>query len=300
MSAVTISIDDWQARRRQWEVGGVVVLAAHGLLVTVLSLTPTPGIETGAAVARPAQTPLATADEVEGCMAVVNPAAGAERHQLRRCDACTAPEGRRCAEPLRRLMRRDSEPAPAVEVDLLEAMVIERLGVPDGERVAKPEVKRVEERVAKVKELVASEQQVKLSKILAGDDEARERKSKLRRILGTATGRPDGDGLVARQGSAYVRDVRIAVQQRFVLPGNVPVWERKNLWARVRITRMTASGGVLAFGVERKSGNDAFDQTVASLLGRYKAGLYALPAPPPHILAEINSRGMVIELRGGQ
>ncbi len=297
MSAASTTINARQMRRRQWEVGGVVVVVSHGLLVTVLSLAPAPELDASEAD-RPQQAAASSAD-VEGCTPVVNPATGTRQRRQRRCSSCSAPEGRHCPEPLRRLMRRESEPAPPVEVDLLEAMVIERKGVANGEPKAKTEVKQIEERVAKVKEIVAGKKQVRLSKILAGDAKSRARKKRLSRILGTATGRADGDGLVARKGSAYVRDVRIAVQQRFILPGNVPVWERKNLWARVRITRMTAGGGVLAYSVERKSGNVAFDQTVSSLLGRYKGGLYNLPAPPPHILDEINSRGMVIELRGG-
>jgi hypothetical protein len=32
----------------------------------------------------------------------------------------------------------------------------------------------------------------------------------------------------------------------------------------------------------------------------YKSGSRSLPEPPPHILEEINSRGFVIELRGGK
>ena len=208
---------------------------------------------------------------------------------------------RRCPEPIRRLLRRPPIAAPRVEVDLLRAEIVENLGDPTGNLPPetpppKPEEVRQAARVKKVRKLVSRS---KLGTILSGDKTSAAKRSKLGRIIGTRTGRRGGDGLVSRKGSAYVRDVRVAMQRNFVLPGSVPVWLRKSLRARVRITRMTATGQVLAFRVVKKSGNDAFDRTVHGLLVGYKSGVRRLPEPPPHVLTEINSRGLLIILRGG-
>lgn len=203
---------------------------------------------------------------------------------------------------MRRRQRRASVDPPASTVDFLQAQIIERLGSETGDlppttrEEVKPREKKTERRMEQVAKFVDDGD---LKKILKGGKTSRARRSKLGSILGKATGRNDGDGLVTRKGSAYVREVRIAMQNSFVLPGQVPVWLRKELRCRVRVTRMTATGKVLAYRVERKSGNDAFDKTVRKLMAGYKTGLRQLPQPPPHILTDINSRGMVISLRGG-
>ncbi|GEM_PF-2944436 len=253
-------------------------------------------------------TPARTRTEVDSgmddgpCTSVVSPSCCGGRVQDTGGGSVGEPGTRRCPEPMRRRQRRRPEDAPASTVDLLQAQLIERLGSETGKLPPttraehKPQQTKEERRRRKISKIV---QGGELKKIFKGGKTSRARRSKLGSILGKATGRKDGDALVSRKGSAYVREVRIAMQNAFVLPGQVPVWLRKELRARVRITRMTATGRVLAYRVERKSGNDAFDKTVRSLMARYKSGLRTLPAPPPHILTEINSRGMRISLRGG-
>ena len=62
---------------------------------------------------------------------------------------------------------------------------------------------------------------------------------------------------------------------------------------------MGATGAIISWAWEKKSGNDEFDKAVAALLTSYKSGMRSLPAPSVDALSEINSRGGVIELRGG-
>lgn len=269
-------------------------ITVHFGVIAALALAPAPERATRAA----------TEEVVEGagCTTVVSP-----------CRLCAGggaapereggqPRSRRCPEPMRRLQRRTLLLAPRVEVDLLRAELVENFGDPTGTVLPQEKVHRTaeqrppEERVRQVKNLIATS---KLGNILDGGEKADTQRSKLGRILGTHTGKVGGDALVSRKGSAYVREVRLDMQRNFVLPGTVPVWMRKSLKARVRITRMTATGGVLAYSVEKKSGNDAFDSTVRSLLSGYKAGIRNLPEPPAHILSEINSRGLLVILRGG-
>ena len=279
--------------RSQLLVGVGVVLLVHGVLVAVVTQMPRSGhlVETGRTITR------------QGCSSVVSPCQLNARVEGAGQDAAVDERTRRCPEPLRRRMRRHHEHVARTEVDLLQAEIVERLGEPDGNRATRSSQKvpvtpelAAEKRVEKVRKLV---DRSKLGKILQGGDRVQKRKSQLNRWIGTATGRRDGDGLVSRKGSAYVREVRVAMQHEFVLPGTVPVWLRKTLQVRIRITRMTANGQVISYRVVRKSGNEAFDRTVRGLMARYKAGSRSLPPPPPHILAEINSRGLEVLLRGG-
>jgi hypothetical protein len=288
--------------RRARGVGVAVVLLAHTLIGLAVVLAPAQHPLAAEAAARQAEL-----GEESGCASVVSPACLGEKRPKQALPPPSddeLPGSRRCPEPLRRLLRREVEPPPEVLVDLLEAEVVERLGEPDGKVVPvagkpAPVVAQQEQKRKETVEKLVRGADNKLDSILKGGNEGEKRRSQLGKILGTRTGQRGGDGLVAKSGSSYVREVRIAMQQAFVLPGNVPPWLRKELRAKVIVRRMTATGRVLEFQISKKSGNDAFDDTVRSLMAGYKAGIRSLPAPPPHVLDEINSRGLVVELRGG-
>ncbi len=293
-----------QLARHANVAGLVVVLLAHAAIGTTVWLAPTGQSDEAAAAAAAA----AQSEETGGCTSVISPAClGESRPKSTPIPPSEdeQPGSRRCPEPLRRLLRREHEPPPPALVDLLEAEIVERLGEADGKalpvnapkREAAPAQNVQQKRIETLDKLVRADN--KLDSILKGGDDGEARRSELGKILGTRTGRADGDGLVNRSGSAYVREVRIAMQKSFVLPGSVPPWLRAELQAKVRITRMTATGQVLEYKIDKRSGNEAFDDTVKALLGGYKAGFRSLPPPPPHVLEEINSRGLIVDLRGG-
>jgi hypothetical protein len=269
-------------------VGMGVAAAIHVLLGIAIMIAP----------AGTGHTEVVTAQEA-GCSSVVSPSCvGAEQ---RKPAAQTAEEKeeskpldeRRCPEPLRRGLRREHEPPPSVAVDLLQAELVAALGSESG-KAAQAAGQPLP--VPKITDGLFGD--TKLGSILNENADAQAKKKKLGDILGTATGKVGGEGKVNMPGSAYVREVRQSVQDRFVLPPSVPVWERAGLVAKIRITRMTASGQVLEYSIEKKSGHEGFDDAVADLMRGYKSGMRTLPEPPPHILEEINSRGMMIELRG--
>ena len=276
-------------------VGAAVAFAVHVGLGLAIALAP-PGKRADAA------GPTA---ERDGCASVVSPACiGAEPSRATlppaSDDLATAIGARRCPEPVRRGQRREHEPPPAVAVDLLRAEVVANLGLESGKRLesgARPgaggtQVARPEDKLA-----VAVESKTRLGEILAGGTGGTEQKRKLGEILGSASGKAGGEGTVNVTGSSYMRAVGIAVRSRLVLPPSIPLWERAGLVAKVRVRRMTASGEVLEWSWDKRSGNDDFDETVSSVMNRYKAGLLQLPAPPPHILDQINSQGAAIIVR---
>ena len=275
-------------------IGVSVALLVHVLLALGLWYAPQGQAEHKAA---------ASADD--GCASVVSPSCvGAKqlKSMQQPKDENEVLSDRRCPDPIRRLQRRDHEPAPAVTVDILQAQLVAALGVPNG-----VEVKDVGQRpgtggasAPKPKATESFFGDSKLGELIKTEDKGGEaRKKKLGDLIGLKEGQQEGQGNVNQTGSVYWREVGKTIKSHFELPPSVPVWERAGLRAKVRITRMTASGGILAWTWEKKSGNDEFDKAVSALVSSYKSGMRALPTPSSDALMEINSRGGVIELRGG-
>ncbi len=276
--------------------GSATAVVVHAVLGAAIYLAP--ATESGA-------SPTDSEAAVTTCTSVVTTACvtpGALKAYVPPEKKQGEPEERRCPDPLRRMLRRDTEPPPAVAIDLLQAELVAAKGVESGTlssqgAKALPVAPRPEPVKPKLAEALG--QDVKLGDILTDHDDD-QKKKKLGDILGKADGKEGGEGKVDMPGSAYVREVKIAVTKSFSLPANIPPWEAADLSAKVRVTRMTVSGGVLEWKFDKQSDNEEFDGAVRGLMNSYKAGLRSLPAPPPHILSEINSRGFVIELRGGK
>ena len=203
-------------------------------------------------------------------------------------------EDRRCPEPVRRILRRDLESPPAVEVDLLQAELVAAKGIETGTVIAQPAQATVKPAEAKPKLAEALGQDTKLKDMLAEPKADDKKVKKLGDILGRADGSEHGEGKVNRTGSAYVTEVQRAILKSFQIPAGIPPWELADLAALVRVTRMTASGAVLEWKFDKHSENDAFDGAISGLMNGYKSGLRSLPEPPGHILDQINSRGFVI------
>jgi len=279
--------------RRSVVVGAGVAVAVHALLGVALALAP--AHLTGA--------PTPEKQEKEGCAAVVSPSCiglpGMKKQkspEAKKEDQVDA-KARRCPEPVRRLLRREEEPPPPVEVDLLQAQLVAALG----DENTKPRADIGSHpgtggQYAPDKKLAeAMGEQSKLGSILEKDEGGAARKKKLGNIIGTATGNKDGEGKVNMSGSAYIRVVKQSVTSKFQAPSNIPPWELNGLSTKVRIDRMTASGQILSFHLDKKSGNESFDDAVAAFMAGYKSGMRTLPAPPDDILEQINSRGFTIE-----
>ena len=275
-------------------IGVTVAVLVHALLAVVLWVAP---------MAPPDHKAAANADD--GCASVVSPSCvGAKQLQSQapqpKEDESVA--DRRCPDPIRRLQRRDHEPAPSIAVDILQAQLVAAEGNPNG--VEKKDVGvRPGEGGASAPKPKATESffgDSKLGEMIKQEDQGgAARKKKLGDLIGLKDGQKDGEGKVNQTGSVYWREVGKTIKSHFELPPSVPVWERAGLRAKVRITRMALNGSILAWTWEKKSGNDEFDAAVASLITSYKSGMRSLPTPSSDALMEINSRGGVIELRGG-
>lgn len=275
-------------------LGSAVAIVVHAVLITALWLTPS----SHDANARK------NASE-DGCAAVVSPSCvGAKPLQTptRRMDEPTVVADRRCPDPILRLQRRDPEAPPSVEVDILQAQLVAAVGSEQGTEM-KDLANHAGQGGAVAVKPKATEgffDNSKLGDLIKQEDQGGEaRKKKLGDLIGLKDGKQGGEGKINQTGSAYWHEVGQTVKSHFELPPSVPVWERSGLRAKVRVTRMSATGAILTWTWEKKSGNDEFDKAVASLMTSYKSGMRSLPSPSTDALSEINSRGGVIELRGG-
>jgi hypothetical protein len=275
-------------------VGVSVALLVHVLLAVALWYTPSGSQENRA-----------TANPEDGCASVVSPSCvGAKqlKSNAAQPDQDELHTERRCPDPIRRLQRREYEPAPSIAVDILQAQLVAALGVPDG---IEPKDVGQQKGVGgasgvKPKPTESFFGDSKLGELIKPEDKGGDaRKKKLGEMIGLKDGAKDGQGNVNQTGSVYWREVGQTIKSHFELPPSVPVWERAGLRAKVRITRMTANGSILAWTWEKKSGNDEFDKAVSGLISSYKSGMRSLPTPSSDALQEINSRGGVIELRAG-
>ncbi len=275
-------------------VGVTIALLVHVALGAALWMAP---------MGPPDKQKAANPDD--GCASVVSPSCvGAKQLTASQPQAQDneVVADRRCPDPIRRLQRRDHEQAPSIAVDILQAQLVAAEGNPNG-----VEKKDVGDRpgtggaaAPKPKATEAFFGDSKLGDIVKQEDQGgAARKKKLGDLIGLRDGQKDGEGKVNQTGSVYWREVGQTIKSHFELPPSVPVWERSGLRAKVRITRMTINGSILTWTWEKKSGNDEFDKAVSSLITSYKSGMRSLPTPSSDALVEINSRGGVIELRGG-
>lgn len=275
-------------------IGLAVAVCVHALLIGGLWFAPKGPPEHQAA-----------ANPDDGCASVVSPSCVGAKQLVSSAAQPQKDEvvaDRRCPDPIRRLQRRDHEQAPSIAVDILQAQLVAAEGNPNG--VEKKDVgNRPGEGGAAAAKPKATESffgDSKLGDMIKQEDQGGEaRKKKLGDLIGLRDGQKDGEGKINQTGSVYWREVGKTIKSHFELPPSVPVWERSGLRAKVRITRMTITGSILAWAWEKKSGNDEFDKAVAALITSYKSGTRSLPTPSSDALMEINSRGGVVELRGG-
>ena len=272
--------------------GGTVTLGVHGIIVTVL----------------------ATATGAADLDAVTFPVS------RRLCDDI------RCAEKARTDRRRGLD-EEAVDVGIIEATVIPRLGLaePKARKLPKlikyeqpekieeavnvirdnPIVKKIKHKDVKPKkaELDRRRKKKSLVAILGSpeDDDPRKRATSLDRIIGSKSGIVTGVGTDKIEGNVYAGKVAGAIHQRFTVPTFLGESELKKLRMRIRITRMNEGGQIVKYKVMRKSRTRAFDEAAIRAIRQFmpsEGGVAHLPAPDARTLKYINARGMVVDLDG--
>lgn len=284
-------VHDGAGRRAAW-FGGSITFAVHLVLVLVLA------------------TATGTAD----------------------LEAVTFPVSRRLCNDIRcaekaRLDRRRGLDEEAVDVGIIEATIIPRLGLAEPKAHKLPKLikyeqpEKIEEAVnilkknpvtkeIKHKDVKAKKAQLdrrRKSKTLVAilgapdEDDPRKRATSLENIIGSKSGVVTGIGSDQLEGNVYAGRVAGAIHQRFTIPPFLGESELKKLRLRIRITRMNEAGQIQKYKVIRKSRNQAFDEAAVRAIRQFmpaEGGAAYLPSPDQKTLKYINSKGMVVDLDG--
>lgn len=233
---------------------------------------------------------------------------------------------RRCPLPESRGFRRQPEPPPLDEMEVLEAALMPALGRAKADPRKLPKLQTYEqpevfedgvnldvENPPPMKDLVKDfdprdaqrdpKSQDKLEDLLQDfrEDDPRRKATKLDHIIGHADGVVGGQGDVKRAGNIYGAKVARKLRSRFVVPPFLDEDTLRKLKVRVVVERMNADGEILRYEVKKKSNNRAFDDASIAAIRDFvpkEGGSKTLPRPDPEVLRYINSKGMKIDLDG--
>lgn len=259
----------------------------------------------------------------EGRVSVTEASLQSERSMHRqRLDFCG---DRRCGRVEGRARRLPPEEPKVVAPDILEAMVVPALGgvEPDPRQLPRLEAYEEAERVEEAINLENPDP--KLQKLLKDDrpqeakrdplrrdsaldalldtrnDDPRVDRKDIARITGFKDGEVGGQGLELKRGNIYSRKVARELSRFFTVPPFLDDASLNKLKVRVRVTRMSFDGAILAYQVVSRSGDRTFDDAAVAAIKRFSTpdgGSQRLPTPDAEVLRFINAKGLTITLDG--
>ncbi len=233
----------------------------------------------------------------------------------------------RCSAPETKAERREPEPDPPNELDVLEAALMPALGAVEPDPAKLPELQTYEQPEIiedginldkdnpppdeiKKKEFDPEpakrdpkRKDKKLDDILKDfdEDDPRRRATSLDRIIGHTEGEIGGQGTEVRAGNMYGMQMTRALRKVFVVPPFLSDDALKKLRMRVIVEKISASGEILSYKIDKPSGNRGFDDAAIDAVRQFvpsEGGTKTFPAPDPDVLRDLNARGIKIDLDG--
>lgn len=234
-------------------------------------------------------------------------------------------EGVRCPLVAVRSDRRGPDSPTGADLGVIEATVIPQLGLAEDQKglpklTKYEQAERIEEAVnisrepADAADIPQMDRKKKdaqrdrrkpgsLAAILGApdDDDPRKRATALDRIVGSAEGSVYGSGTASLTGNVYAGKVALAIGQQFTIPPFLSQDALMRLRMRVKVTKMSVAGQILAFEMVEASTDTRFNAAALAAVKRFvpsEGGTAYLPSPDASTLDYINRRGMVIDLDG--
>lgn len=233
----------------------------------------------------------------------------------------------RCSVPESKAERREPEPDPPSDLDVLEAALMPALGAVEPEPDKLPELQTyeqpeiIEDGVNLDKDNVPPEEikkkefepepakrdpkkkDKKLEDILKDfdEDDPRRRATSLDRIIGHKEGEIGGQGTEVRAGNMYGMQMTRSLRKVFVVPPFLGEAELQKLRMRVIVEKISAAGEILAYKIDKPSGNRAFDDAALDAVRQFvpsEGGNKTFPEPDADVLRDLNARGIKIDLDG--
>lgn len=236
--------------------------------------------------------------------------------------------GRRGVASVRYRKARGIDFGPAADGNILQAMLIPRLGlkgfnpkelpkltkyeqperVEAGVNVSRdnPNPKEIKFKAAEHKKAQFDRRRKKpptLSELIdAPDDEdPRKRATSLDGIIGSPEGSAWGEGTEGKAGNLYLAQMERSFRAEFRVPVFLSKEELKKLVVEIEIDQMDAAGRVVSYRLRRESPNSAFNSAALEAVKRFvsaEGGNKTLPPPDPDMLQYINQRGILVRLEG--
>ncbi|MFO0751523.1 MAG: TonB C-terminal domain-containing protein [Myxococcota bacterium] len=233
-------------------------------------------------------------------------------------------KGRRCGRLEARQKRREPEPPPIKEPEILEASMVPALGgvMPDPTKL--PEIETVERPEVYEDAVNLDNSPSELAKILKSDEHKDEkvdpnRKDKLKdllsdepldprarakdlsRLTGFKEGEIGAQGMELRLGSIYSTQSSKIIRKEFKLPPFYDDATLKKLSVKILVKKMRLDGAVEEFEIKKKSGDQSFDGAAIAAIKQFvpkEGGQKTLPPPDPEVLRYINQKGLLIQFDG--
>ncbi len=237
-------------------------------------------------------------------------------------------ENRRCPSMPWPQPRMGLETPDLVDLDIIEAAIIPRLGLAEDDSRKLPEIQKYEQ-----PEVVEEAIQISpdpppekrppplqapkprpperdrrrrsprdLSSILGPrDDDPRARATSLERIIGREDGSPGGMGAEWGPGNEWAGQVTVALRREFAVPSSISDSTLRRLSVQILIQRINRHGEIQRFEIQQRSGNSAYDTAAIQLIKMFmpdEGGTERLPEPPRQVLDFVNQRGLLVELEG--
>jgi hypothetical protein len=248
----------------------------------------------------------------------------ADTAQSRRFYLCNGGTTRCALREVKPVMR-NIELSLSGRLDVIEAVVVPRLGLLD-KQVGLPKLQKYEQ-PEKLQEAInidrdnptpqevlnkaQKDKKAELDKrrknplenILGApeEDDPRKRATSLDRIVGVAEGSTWGSGTEVKPGNVYAGRVAMIFKQNFLVPTSIPKDQLAALKMRVHIQRISPKGDILDYRILAKSTSQPFNLAGEALIQKFtskEGGKLALPEPDPQTLGYINQHGIVVDLDG--
>lgn len=133
------------------------------------------------------------------------------------------------------------------------------------------------------------------------DNDPRARPTRFEEITGRLEGDIYGKGMDTAKFDQYFGRLALELHKVFHPPTSLTRKQIQKQRVRIKITRMSVDGTVLAYRVLRKAKKDGFTQSAVAALREFvpaEGGRRQLPSPPADILEFVNKKGVIVDLDG--
>jgi len=230
----------------------------------------------------------------------------------------------RCGRLEARQKRREPEPPPVSEPDVLEASMVPAIGGVMPDKTKLPEIQQIETPEIQEDAVNLDKSPSQLNKLIKANehkdekvdptrkdklkdllepppDDPRARAKKLENLTGFKEGEVGGQGMEVKLGSIYSTAASKAIRKYFTLPPFFDDATLKKLSVKILVKKMNLDGSIKEFEIKKKSGDTSFDSAAVAAIKQFvpdEGGEKTLPPPDPEVLRYINQKGLLIQFDG--